>query len=150
MAANFLAAGTDRSIDEAPQIGLHEWDDRWDDLGLPLVYWLEVLAKRPTGSGTFNVHSVQFLFQPFIRLSDYSGAAHVNPTIYYNGKKGYKVYSGDITDAYVVESGDQAIELVPERINILFVYIGKEAAISAITETLTLTKVFVTPRWELA
>ncbi len=149
LAASFRSSGTDRSLDEAPQIGLHNWKDRFDDL-LPASYTLAVMAKRPTGSAVFNMHSVHFLFLPFVRLTNTSGSGSTSPKVYYDGKAAYEIGVVSIADRYAIENGDQAIELVPDRLNILWVYAGKEGVLSSIAETVTLSKVYVTPRWELA
>lgn len=146
LASSWGTAGT-TTIDSSPEIYFVQDEEFYRTLGITRAGSVFIGAKRASGSADLIVHSVGILPSPTTRFTNLS-AGTVSPVILYTNGKAYEATGTSLAYGYQVTGA--ALELMPNRYNVLVSYLGREGVTSAATNTLAYSSVYITPRWRMA
>lgn len=99
------------------------------------------------GAGAYNCDYFTLLPRPFLIIDPDSSMGIGSVTMILEGKRG--IIHKAAEPGVILQLYGDAIELIPDKINILSIQTGDISADPEITGTMTMDTVYVTPRWDI-
>jgi hypothetical protein len=117
-----------------------------DYTSLPVIIF-QVYLKRTTGSGAVSLDTTQVLVGKMAWL--YVSGSYSVASLLVKGKTVKGFTSGNVINEIGVYRGGDPLDLVPGKLNHIYAFMGDDAGAVNYTSTVTFTKIFITPLWEL-
>jgi hypothetical protein len=117
----------------------------WLDPNISLDIFLYL--TRSTGTNNIQLDWLEYLSGNVVYIDCTPGDPYV---LLIDGKTVYGIDNVSMVESYLTFRGDVALDLVPNKYNSIVSYSGDKDAATVLANTLTFTKVIITPRYLMA